>query len=398
MSSPPRPCAYSRARCRIIDPIGLLRDLIAIPSINPRDELSFARPFGETAVIDHLEDVLARSRFDVERQTACPGRDNLLARVDGVDPSRVLLLESHVDTVGVEGYRGDPFDPVLRDGRVYGRGSCDDKAQVAAMVAALADVTSSGRPQHTVLLVLAVGEEYNFTGARALVESGLGADGAVVGEPTELQVITAHKGAVRMRCITEGVAAHSSEPSAGVNAIYRMARVLAVLERHAGALVGRQPHARLGTPTLSVGTIAGGRDTNIVPDRCVISLDRRVLPSEDSGTVIAEIQRAVLDDPGLDFPVEFVVDLADHPMETPEGATITRSLCAACEAVRGHSQVSAVRYGTDASKFAAAGIPSVVFGAGSIRQAHTVDEYVEVEQVWQATAVLRRLLEQGLLG
>jgi len=342
--------------------------------------------------------VLFRLGIDAERQPACPGRDNLLARVEGADPSRALLLECHVDTVGVEGYRGDPFDPVLRDGRLYGRGACDDKAQVAAMVSALAGLTSGGRPRHTVLLAAAVGEEYNFTGARALVESGLRADGAVVGEPTELQVVTAHKGAVRMRCITPGIAAHSSDPSAGVNAIYRMARVLAALERHAADLIRRAAHPRLGTPTLSVGTIAGGRDTNIVPDRCVISLDRRVLPGEDPDAVIAEIQRAVLDDLGLDFPVEFVVDLADRPMETPGGAAVTRSLCAACDAVLGHSQVAAVRYGTDASKFAAVGIPSVVFGAGSIRQAHTVDEYVEIDQVRQATAVLRHLLERGLAG
>jgi len=367
---------------------------VAIPSINPRDLEVFAPPLGEQRLADYLTGLLERHHIDVERMAVRPERDNVIARLDGRDPSRTLLLECHTDTVAVEGFVGDPFGPVERDGRLYGRGACDTKAQIAAMVTALIERAGAGTPPYNVVLAATVGEEWNYLGIAALIETGVRADWAVVGEPTELTVVRAHKGSVRLRCTTEGLAAHSSNPAAGANAIYRMARVLGVLERHASDLAAGQGHPELGPPTLSVGSIHGGRDVNVVPDECVIEIDRRLIPGESPDPVADGIARVVCDEPSIDFPIRFETVGRDIPMEVAADSAVVRGVCKACEAALGTSCVGVVPYGTDASKLVAVGVPSVVLGAGSVRQAHTVDEYVEIAQVHQVTDVFRRLLSE----
>ncbi|HIE50419.1 MAG TPA: M20 family peptidase [Armatimonadetes bacterium] len=373
----------------------LLADLVAIPSINP-GEGDLTRPeYGEREVVNYLEHYLRQHGIACERQEVLPQRENLLARVEGRDSSRTLLLHSHTDTVNVEHMSIPPFDPVVREGKLYGRGACDAKGQLAAMLTALLRVTRGGQPAVNVVFVAGCEEEYRFRGVSALVEAGLRASAAVVGEPTELDLVIAHKGAARWWLEVEGVAAHSSAPTQGVNAIYRLARAVQVIEEYAAQLLSRPAHPLCGPPTIAATIIEGGQQANVVPDRARLLLDRRTLPGETQEQ--AEKDLKVVLDARLDFPYTLEVVLRDYPLETPKDAPLVRRLAAIVQAVTGREPaLKGVAYGTDASKLARVGIPSVVFGPGSILRAHTAEEYLELDQLEQAVAVYERLLREGV--
>jgi acetylornithine deacetylase len=327
-------------------------------------------------------------------------RDNIVARLDGdIDPlsgGRLVLLEVHQDTIPVEGMTIEPFAGELRGDRVYGRGACDIKGAMACMLAALArlaDDRPAGMP--TIVLACTVNEEYGFSGARQLTElwSDPGhrsrllprpPDAAIVAEPTELNVVVAHKGVVRWRCHTRGRAAHSSAPGEGQNAIYSMRHVLEALEHYAERVVPHLAHdALLGGPSLSVGTIQGGVSNNTIPDYCSIEIDRRVLPSEDS---LLAYQHAVQFISSRCAPLARVEH--DVPYLCSAGLAATTSNRALAERIVPLVQplgvaagLIGVPFGTDAAAIASTGIPTVVFGPGSIRQAHTADEWIAVEQL-----------------
>lgn len=370
------------------DVIGLLRDLVALPSINPCSG-PLDDTHGEGRVVAFVADWLRARGLDYELQDVLPGRQNLIARLSGRGgPS--LVCEAHTDTVEVLNMEIEPFAPVLTDGRVYGRGACDCKASLAAMLVALEHTAQQGPPPGDVTLVAACDEEFRYRGVRHLVESGFRADGGVVGEPTELRVIIAHKGALRGQIVTHGKAAHSSEPDKGESAIFHMARVLAAIEEYGRELTRRPPHPLLHGPTVSVGLITGGNAPNIVPDRCEISLDRRVLPTEELATVEAELRAWLAE--RAPVPWEFEVTLADLGMDGAPDSAIALRAGAAVDAVLGAHEVAGVQYGTDASKLARGGIPSVVVGPGHIGQAHTAIEWVEVAQVEAAVEVYQHLM------
>lgn len=368
--------------------VSLLRDLVALPSLNPcggpPDDTH-----GEQRVVAYLGEWLGARRLDFALTEVLPGRHNVIVRLEGQGgPS--LVFEAHTDTVAADGMDIEPFDPVLSDGRVYGRGSCDCKASLAAMLVALERTATQGRPPGDITLIAAADEEYRFRGVQHLVDSGFRADGGVVGEPTELRLIVAHKGALRARIITHGRAAHSSEPQQGESAIFHMARVLAAIEEY-GKQLGRRPqHPLLGGPTASVGLISGGSAPNVVPDRCEISLDRRLLPTESVPEVEAELREWLTE--RAPVPWELEVTLSDGGMDGGAGSDIARRCAAALDATRGSHEVAGAPYGTDASKLARAGTPSVVLGPGNIAQAHTAVEWVEVAQVEQAVEVYTHIM------
>ncbi|MEN6344918.1 MAG: M20 family metallopeptidase [Armatimonadia bacterium] len=377
------------------DPIQLLRDLVATPSVNPSDAEPDDTLFGEARVVDLLEAWFHRHRIHCLRQQAAPGRQNLIAVVEGTGPE-TRLLEAHTDTVSVEGMTIDPFDPRTDGERMWGRGSCDCKASLAAMATALVRVARAGRPSKTCLLAATCGEEYRFVGIKALVtepqEVGLdlkpGAVTACVGEPTSLDVIIAHKGAFRWRMTTRGKAAHSSDPSQGDNAIYRMADLLHHLRAYADSLRDCPRHPLVGGPTFSVGVIRGGSAVNIVPDSCSVLVDRRLIPGERMDHVLCEVREFLGD------RVQYEIDrlLEDWPLETPADAPITQAVAEAVRSVLGQARIGGVQFGTDASKLDQVGVPTVVCGPGDIRQAHTADEWVRLDQVEAAAKVYERLL------
>jgi acetylornithine deacetylase len=377
------------------DVIDVLADLVAIPSVNPMGSPREEPEFGEARVADYVVRFLERHGIRAERRPVYPGRDNVLAHVPGRRRPGSVLFETHMDTVRVERMSIAPFEPVQREGRLYGRGACDAKASLAAMLTALVQAQRR-TPSADVWLCAAVDEEYTFGGAAHLVQSGFRTDYALVGEPTRLRVVTAHKGAVRWRVLANGRSAHAATPWEGDNAIYRMASVIRALEEHAKALQALPPHPRLGPRTLSVGTIEGGQTVNTVPDRCTIAVDRRVVPGEALPEVAASIE-ALLAEAGVDEQVEVSEILRDSPLETPEGAPWVQTVLAAARSVT-DAETAAVHYGTDASKFADVGIISVVVGPGDIAQAHTAEEWVGMKEVLAATEMYRLLMEGGAAG
>lgn len=395
----------------LIDPIETLRRLVAIPSVNPMGRAVSGSPFGEERLTETLESLLSSLGLQTARQLVEPGRENLLGLLDGEVPADrggpLLLLDAHQDTVPVDGMTIDPFMPELRGGRVYGRGACDTKGGMAAMLSAVARLAQdrpAGMP--SILLALTVNEEYGFTGAVKLTEL-FGAspggivprrpDAALVAEPTGLDVVVAHKGMVRWQCHTRGRAAHSAHPEAGENAIYRMARVLNVLEEYARDVVGRAgAHPLCGPATLSVGTIAGGVSVNTVPDRCTIEIDRRLPPGEDGVRARQAVIEYLESRLGADFPVDHDPSYLSGPAlsDDANGPPADRLTSLVCD-VAGSCRRVGVPYGTHAAVYAAAGVPSVVFGPGFIEQAHTRDEWVPVDQVRAAAEVVYRFCRNG---
>jgi acetylornithine deacetylase len=229
-------------------------------------------------------------------------------------------------------------------------------------------------------------------GVSRLVRDGLKADAAVIAEPTQLHIVHAHKGVVRWNVSTAGRSCHSSSPEQGVNAIYRMGRLLVGIQQYADRLRASRSDPLLGPPTLSVGRIEGGASVNTVPDRCRIEVDRRVIPGEDPNAAAGHFTAFLKEQAGIDFPFECAPPWMSKPaLGTAGSEDVVARLGRAIDAVKGSHRVMAVPYGTDASTIAEAGIPSVVFGPGDIARAHTCDEWVPLDEVEQASEILFRL-------
>ena len=366
----------------------LLRELIALPSVNPAFLPAQDPCAGEQRVADFLAATAARAGLDVEFQRVLPGRSNLLARLlPPREPRRRILLAPHLDTVN-----GDEaqFTPRTHNRRLFGRGACDTKGCVAAMLSALCALAQSRqRPAETeIVFVGLVDEENAQAGSRALAASGFRADLAIVGEPTRLQVVTAHKGSLWLELQTHGKSAHGARPELGRNAVHEMARIVDLLETHYAAGLRRHRHRLLGCATVSVGTIRGGTQANIVPDRCVISIDRRTLPGETESGVCREIQ-ALLRQRQLRAVIGNGKLAACLPLETdPRLPLVSEFLRSA-----GQPRPAGVDYFCDASVLAGGGIPSVVFGPGDIAQAHTATEWISLSSLQRGHAMLFRFLQ-----
>jgi acetylornithine deacetylase/succinyl-diaminopimelate desuccinylase family protein len=368
----------------------LLAELVRRPSQNPMGLPLSGPGFGEAAVTDFLEALFREWNLRYLRQPVLPGRENIIAFCPGREGAPVFLWEAHQDTVPA-GDMVEAFRPRIENGRLYGRGACDVKGALAAMLAALGRLMAEPKERrYGIVLACVVDEEYTFRGVRELVKLPLEVHGAIVAEPTRLQIIVAHKGIVRWRIHTQGRSCHSSQPELGVNAIYRMAGVVQAVEQYAEWLRSYRRDPRLGPATLSVGRIEGGISANIVPERCTIDLDRRVLPGEELDQVPKEL---------ADFLGRTIGPNGWHQEEpwmalpplSPEGKeALVARLREAVYEVRGRADIGTVAYGTDASTLQAAGIPCVVFGPGDIAQAHTAEEWIALDELEQAAEILYR--------
>ena len=368
---------------------GILSDLVSIPSVNPMGRGDSGPPFGEAGVADYVASFLRRCGIDVEVEDVLPGRPNVIGFLDA-GASATLMLEAHMDTVRADAMTISPFTPVIREGRLHGRGACDTKGSLAAFLHALctAATAGGGRPWN-VVFVAAADEEYQFSGARHAVAHGLKADMGIAGEPTGLAIVRAHKGVTRWKIAAAGLAAHSAYPERGDNAIYTMGHILTRLEGYAESLETAAAHPVLGRPSFSVGVIGGGEAVNIVPDRCVIEVDRRTLPGESTEKILDDVRRVLGEVPGWTFePPHVDVRGMDVSAESP----VVGCLAAAVREVTGSVSIEAAHYATDAGMYNAAGIPTVVFGPGDIARAHTADEWVELESVHNASSIIRRLI------
>lgn len=363
--------------------VRLLSELMAIDSVNPA--FPGGRPEAEMA--SWVASWCAEIGLQTELDEALPGRPNVMARLGAGEGRGLLLFEAHLDTVSF----GDESmqTPQVRGDRLYGRGSCDTKGSLAAMLLALERLARRRTDLATdVMLLCTVDEERAGAGVAHFVTRGIRADGAVVGEPTSLRTVVAHKGCVRFRLTTRGRAGHSSDPDRAESAIYAMAELLGHLRAEVFPKARTRSHPLVGAPTWSVGTIQGGVAVNIVPDRCVIEVDYRRIPGETAEQILAEVDQALdvfrASRPGLVVEREspFVVS---QPLDTSTSAAVVRAATLAQARTGGSSSLHGVAYGSDASTLAlVAGIPSVVIGPGDIASAHGPDEYVELAQLERA--------------
>jgi succinyl-diaminopimelate desuccinylase len=400
----------------------LLAELIALPSVNPAfvQSSSAVGPrccaasddqqvvptnprAGEKRVADFLATVAARAGLEVEFQKVLPGRSNLIARLLPRNKIRqTILLAPHLDTVNAD---DSQFVPRRKNGRLYGRGACDTKGSVAAMLTALCELASrKSRPSETEIVFAGLVDEENAqAGSRALVGQASSLSPffqkardrqdarptlAIVGEPTRLQVVTSHKGSIWLELETQGKAAHGATPQLGQNAVHEMARIVAALETDYAARLRKRRHPLLGTATVNVGMICGGIQPNIVPDRCVITIDRRTLPGETETSVRREIA-VLLRAKRLSAKISSTKLAPCLPLETSPKLPLVRRFLRSV----GQTRPVGVDFFCDAAVLSRSGIPSVVFGPGDIAQAHTADEWISLDSLERGKNLLLNFLK-----
>jgi acetylornithine deacetylase len=341
---------------------GLLSKLVAIDSVNPELVPGGA---GEAEIAQFVALWLEERGLDVEVEEVAPGRPNVVGVARGSGGGRTLMLNAHMDTVGYAGMER-PLEPVVSDGRLYGRGAYDMKASLAAIMLAGARAGERGL-RGDVLVTAVCDEEVASIGTEAIARR-YAADAAIVSEPTEMRLCVAHKGFVWLEVETRGRAAHGSRPDLGVDAIAKMGRILSGIDELAGELAGRDPHPLLGTGSVHASLIEGGQELSTYPDRCLLQLERRTIPGEAPEQVEVEI-RSLVDGTDGDVRTTFV----RHPFEVDESEAVV-------EAVRRHAgapETVGVPFWADSAVFQAAGIPTVVFGPGG-EGAHAVEEWVSL--------------------
>jgi len=368
------------------DPVALTRALVAIPSVNPTLAPGGA---GEARIAEACADWLRGWGLDAAVVEVAPGRCNVVATLHGEGPT--LLLNGHLDTVGVDGMTVPPFGGPARDGVLHGRGSCDMKGGVAALMAAASRLARGGPRPHLVV-ALTADEEHASLGMDALVRSGVRADLAVVCEPTSLAVMPAHKGFVWIRAAFRGRAAHGSRPELGVDAIRHAGLYLAALDGCATRLRSGEGHPLLGHASFHAGTIKGGSAESVYPDACELIIERRTLPGERTADVVAEFQ-SNLDalaarEPSLAASLD--VTLERPGTEVPVASRLVQGLLEAGEASGVPGTVEGMTAWVDAAFLNEAGIPAVCYGPGDIAQAHSADEWIEVAQIEVCADVLER--------
>jgi acetylornithine deacetylase len=366
----------------------LLGDLVAIDSVNPSLVPGAA---GELAIARRLAEEMRSLGLEVHVTEVAPGRPNVVGVLQGRAPGRSLMFCGHTDTVGVAGM-ARPFEPDVRNGRLYGRGSQDMKGGVAAMVGAARHLVEAGGLEAGRLIVAAVvDEEHASLGAEALVNTWR-ADAAVVTEPTGLDVAVAHKGFQWVAVETRGRAAHGSRPLEGRDAILRMGRVLAALETLDGELLAGRSHPLLGTASLHASLIHGGQELSSYPDRAWLEFERRTLPGESSSVAVDEIDRIVLRlrDADPEFEAERKAMLSRDAYEIDASSSLPLELTHAARAAGCSANAAGMTFWTDAAILGAAGTPAAIFGPGGAGL-HSTEEYVILDDVNKCCAALTAL-------
>lgn len=351
------------------DVVALLKELVAIDSVNPSLVPGGA---GEGEIAQRIAAELRSFGADVEAREVAPGRVNVVGVIEAKTAGRLLMLCGHSDTVGVEGMTA-PFDPIERDGRLYGRGAQDMKGGVAAILAAARAIAEKKLLRAGKLMIAMVAdEEHASIGAEDLVKS-LRCDAAIVCEPTNLGVGIGHKGFEWVDVETRGVAAHGSRPDDGVDAIVMMGRVLAGIAALDARLAAAPPHPLLGRPSVHASLIHGGRELSTYPDRCTLSVERRTVPGEPEGILLDEVREMIR---GLDANARLT--FTRRPYLTPQS-------CALLDLLPGPR--TALSFWTDAAILGDAGTPAVIYGPGGAGL-HSVEEYVRIDEVFTCRDVL----------
>lgn len=373
----------------------LLSEMVRIPSVNP---LHHGPRSGETAEADMAQWVASRADAlgaDAELSEVEPGRPNVYARFEG-KTGRMLAIDVHLDTVGVEHMEGDPFEGRIADGRVWGRGAVDTKASMAVVLAVLAEMIAAGeQPMCTVELVGTIAEEGGgLAGASAyrdrLLERNERREQIVVAEPTMCAPVYGHKGGLGLEIEVEGRAAHSSKPHLGINALSAGARIVTAIDSELERLVNQTDVGALGAGTVSVNEMAGGRARNIVPDHCEMFVGRRIADGEDYEEEFARLTELVR---SAALPARVKVELANGFGSNAFFQAPGSDLVTALADMSGHAPTVA-DFGTNALRYSEVADQIVVLGPGSIDQAHQAVEWVEISELERAADVYRQLLRR----
>jgi len=358
----------------------LLRDLVAIPSVSPEGDAGGTRP-GEAALAAHVAELLRTLGAEVSVTEVQPGRPNVVGRFASAQAGApTLAIVPHLDTVGVGGMTVAPFGAEIRRGRLYGRGACDTKGPMAAALWAIHQWRKSPAPARlNVIFAATMGEEELSTGARALCASGFTADFAIALEPTNLKIVHAAKGVLRVWIDFAGQAAHGATPERGRNAVYESLPFLTACRDELAPCFAAAIDPVLGPASLNVGVVRGGTELNVVPDRCRVGMDIRTHPGFDQDTALAAV-RAV----ALSHTVQ--VHRAGPPFVVrPDNPWLAAMAPLACG-------LTSVPWFSDANIFNAHGVPAVAFGPGLIAQAHTADEWIDLSALEDGARVFERML------
>lgn len=360
--------------------VELLCELVRIPSVNPDGNPGVgSEAVGERACAEFVGKLLSSWGASVTLDDVEPGRPNVVARFASRKASAPrLLFAPHLDTVSVAGMTIDPFAAEIRDGKIWGRGTSDTKGSAAAMLVALRDCLDILPDlSHEIWFAGLMGEEAGQYGARALARREK-FDFVVVGEPTGLDVVHAHKGSAWVTLRTRGRAVHASTPEHGENAIDHMLAALAGLRTLLEENFATHTHPLLGRPTFNLGVLQGGSKINIVPDACEAKCDIRTLPGQDVTPVVEKFKSR--------FPSVEVDLYTTNALQTDPNHPVIAKLTACGGSPTGAPWLC------DAAIFAAAGSPAVAVGPGSIQQAHTADEWIAVEDIEKGAEFFRRFL------
>ena len=381
---PPLP-GYRTPAPAIDDPVDLLAQLIAINSVNPD---LVAEGTGEAAIADFCAGWLGARGFEVHSVEERPGRPSIVGIARGTGGGRSLMFNGHVDTVSISGYDGDALMPTERDGKLFGRGSFDMKGGVAAMMVAAARAKEQG-PRGDILVACVADEEFASFGTEQVV-ARFAADAAIVTEPSHLDLTTSHRGFLWCEVTIIGRAAHGSRPDLGIDAIAKAGRFLTALEDYDRRLRANPTHPTLGSGSVHASLISGGKEIASYPAECRISLERRTIPGETAAIVASELQK-ILDDIAANdaaFLSSLKLGLERPPFAVGEEEAIVIALDRAATRVTG---VRPVRRGepfwTDCAILQAAGIPSVMFGAGG-GGAHAPTEWADIQSVRDLCEIL----------
>ncbi|MCH2117533.1 MAG: M20 family metallopeptidase [Pirellulales bacterium] len=383
--------------------VELLQQMISFDTVNRVNE---GVPFVEGELAAHLEALaegwgLQTARLPIAQNGSLDQAGfNLLVTHEVDQKFPWLLFDSHLDTVTVEGMTIDPFGALVEDGKIYGRGACDTKGTGACMLWALKSAVEAGGLQANIAILFSVDEEVSRIGVSAFVQHQLASlhwtpSAVIVGEPTTLQMITAHNGTVRWKIETQGRAAHSSDPSQGRSAITDMIKVIGVIEaEYIPKLTAEYP--LVGTAQCSINMITGGSLVNVIPEFCTIEVDRRLVPGEDAESILPAVE-TVLQTLAEENPELNATQQEPHislALPADGNQVLKARVGTILESFGFSSTAQGAKYGTHASDFAALGIPSLVLGPGDIDQAHRKDEYIALDQLESGMQVYQALMAQ----
>lgn len=371
-------------------------------SFDTVNEFTSGVNFPEGVMLEYLEKIaqgwgLKATRLPIVAHTITESY-NLLVTHEVSETAPWILFESHADTVSVDGMTVDPFNGQIKDGLIYGRGACDTKGSGAAMLWALKDYMQLPSCPNNIAVLFVTDEEATKTGAKAFVQTQLehldwNPTGVIVGEPTLCQLVVAHNGVIRWKVNTQGIAAHSSNPSNGQSAISTMAKLVLEFEKeYCSKLSLIDPFT--GQAACSINTISGGSSVNIIPEFCEIEIDRRTLPGENSELVLKEIE-AVLESIALRDPTIRIgtsTPFVDYQLDPTVNREFANQISEILVGMGLSGEQSGAGYGTDASTYSIAGIPAIVIGPGSITQAHTKDEWLEIAELDKSVLVYLQIM------